>query len=147
VELHETILIGRSRETVFDAWARIDRAGRHHPAVVARKRLTDGSVGAGTRYRAVDRWPLREVAYTVEITAFERPGRIAATWSNPLSGGWDAIFEPHGERTEMRFHATVNPTGLDGLPLRLFLPWYRRQVRAFLDSFRRQLEAEPRQPL
>ena len=143
MELNETVLIERPPEIVFEAWSHIESAGRHSPAVIERTRLTEGPVARGTRFRAVDQWPLRTVAYTVEITAFERPERIAATWSNPLSGGWDAIFEPRGEGTELRFHATVNPAGLGGLPLRLLLPWYRRQVRAFLVSFRQQLEAEP----
>ena len=79
--------------------------------------------------------------YTVELTVFERPERIAATWSNPLSGGWDAIFEPHGRGTELRFHATLHPSGIHGLALRLLWPWYRRQVRRFLESFRQRVES------
>jgi uncharacterized protein YndB with AHSA1/START domain len=140
VELNEAILVERPPTEVFDAWARIDRAGRHVPAIIERTRLTDGPIGPGARFRAVDRWPGLDVAYTVEITAFERPERIAATWSNPLSGGWDAIFEPRTGGTEVHFHATLHPSGIHGLALRLLWPWYLRQVRTFLETFRASLE-------
>ena len=144
MELNEIVHVRRPVTAVFEAWSHIESAGRHSPAVVERTKLTEGPVARGTRFRAVDRWPGRLVSYTVEITAFERPERIAATWSDPLSGGWDALFEPREGGTELRFHATVNPSGLGGLPLRLLLPWYRRQVRAFLQAFRESLEAETR---
>lgn len=140
MELTETIRVARPAEEVFDAWARIDRASRYNPAVVERRKLTDGAVGKGSRFRAVDRWPGRDVTYYVEITAYERPERIAATWSDPISGGWDAIFQRVGEGTEMRLHATLNPSGLTGSMIRLLMPWYRRQARAFLETFRDELE-------
>ena len=141
MELNETIRVERPPQAVFDAWARIDRATRHNPSVVERAKLTEGPIGAGTRFAAVDRWPGLDVRYTVELTVFERPERIAAIWSNPLSGGWDAIFEPRGDGTEMRFHATLQPAGVHGLALRLLWPWYRRQVRVFLETFRDSVES------
>ncbi len=125
VELNETITIGRPPQAVFDAWARVDLAAQHHPAVLEHTPLTAGPIGVGTRFGAVDHWPGRDVRYTVEITAFVRPERIAAVWSDPLSGGWDAIFEPVPGGTELRFHATANPSGVRNLPLRLLLRWYR----------------------
>ena len=143
MELKESVLIGRPVEEVFEAWAQVDRASHWDPASIDRHQLGDGAVGKGSRFRAVDRWPLGEVEYTIEITAFERPERIAATWSDPMSGGWDAIFEQHGEATEMRYHATLSPSGLTGLWMRLLKPWYRRQVHAFLESFRDDLGREP----
>jgi uncharacterized protein YndB with AHSA1/START domain len=141
MELSETLLVARAPAQVFDAWARIDRATRHDSAVLERTKLTEGPIGKGTRFRARDRWPGLDVRYTVELTVFERPDRIAATWSNPLSGGWDAIFEPRDGATELRFHATLQPSGIHGLALRLLWPWYRRKVRRFLESFRRSVES------
>ena len=140
MELNETILIERAPAEVFEAWARIDRAASLSPAIVERTKLTEGAIGKGTRFTAVDRWPGLDVRYTVELTVYERPERMAAIWSDPLSGGWDAIIEQRGGGTEMRFHATLHPAGLHGLALRLLWPWYRRQVRAFLESFRESVE-------
>ena len=96
MELNETVRVERPPQDVFDAWVRIDRATRHSPAVVERTKLTEGPIGKGMRFRAVDRWPGMDVGYTVEVTVFDRPERIAAIWSDPLSGGWDAIFEERG---------------------------------------------------
>ena len=141
MELNETIRVERPRAEVFDAWARIDRAGRHNPAVIERTKLTEGPISKGSRFRAVDRWPGFDVRYTVELTAFLRPERVAATWSDPLSGGWDAIFEERDGGTELRFHATLHPSGPAGLALRLLWPWYRRQARRFLETFRDSVEA------
>ena len=141
MELNETITVARPPAVVFEAWSRVDRAARYSPAVVERTKLTEGPIGRGSRFRAVDRWPGLDVSYTVELTVFQAPERVAATWSNPLSGGWDAIFEPRDGGTEMRFHATLHPSGIHGLALRLLWPWYRRQVRRFLEDFRASVES------
>ncbi len=144
MELSGHIRIERPRDEVFAAWASLDRAPEYAAAVVARRKLTPGAVGKGTRFQAADRWPGRTVFFSVEITAFEPPGRIAATWSEPLSGGWDAIFEAvdeAGRTTQMHFHATLAPSGLLGLLLPRLRPWVHRQTRGFLREFKAWVES------
>lgn len=141
MELSEHIRIERPRDEVFAAWASLDRAPEYAAAVVERRKLTPGPIGKGTRFQAADRWPGRTVAFSVEITAFEPPERIAATWSDPMSGGWDAIFEEVDGGTEMHFHATFSPSGLLGLLMPLLRPWVHRQTRVLLRDFKVWLES------
>ena len=136
MELTETISIKAPASEVFDAWAQLERAHEYADSVVERRRLDGGPVGVGARYQAIDRWPGGDVTFTVHITAFERPLRIAATWSDPVGGGWDAIFIEAGGRTEFTAAWTLQPTGPRGLLLPLRLPLVRRAARRFLTGFR-----------
>ncbi len=74
------------------------------------------------------------------MTVFEPPDRIAATWSDPLSGGFDVIFEPFGATTELHYHAAFSPSGPAGIWLRLLGPWCRREAQRTLLAFRDTLE-------
>jgi uncharacterized protein YndB with AHSA1/START domain len=141
VQLSEVIRIERPIEEVFDAWAALDRAVEYRPGALERRLLGASPVAKGSRLIAVDRWPGIDVHYRTEVTAFERPGRIAATWSEPLSGGWDAIFEWHAGATELRLETALSPSGLVGLEMALLRPWYRRRERASLEAFRTWLES------
>lgn len=141
MELTESIRIAAPVTRVFDAWAQLERAGEYRSAVVERRRLTAGPVGNGSRFRAVDRWPGSETAYIVEITAFDRPERIAATMSDPVGGGWDAIFVTVAEVTELTFACTLQPSGLRGLLLPLLAPLLRREARQALVGFRDWVES------
>lgn len=141
MEVSEHIRIDRPRDEVFAAWASLDRAGEYAESVVTRRKLTPGAIGKGTRFQAADRWPGRTVEFSVEITAFEPPERIAATCSDPMAGGWDAIFDEAGGGTEMHFHATLAPGGLLGLLMPLLRPWVDRQTRGFLRDFKVWLES------
>ena len=141
MELTETISVKAPASEVFDAWAQLERAHEYADAVVERRRLDGGPVGVGARYHAVDRWPGGDVTFTVRITAYERPLRIAATWSDPVGGGWDAIFIETGDATEFTFAWTLQPTGLRGLVLPLLRPLVRREARRFLAGFREWIES------
>jgi uncharacterized protein YndB with AHSA1/START domain len=142
VELSEIIRIERPIEEVFDAWAALDRAIEYRPGALKRRLMGEPPVEVGSRLLAVDRWPGFDVHYRIEVTAFERPGRIAATWSEPLSGGWDAIFEWHDGATELRLETALSPSGLVGLAMPLLGPWYRRRGGAARAACRTWLESE-----
>ena len=141
MELSGTVRIARPLGQVFEAWVDLERAAEYADFVVERRRLTDGPIGRGTRFAAVDRIPGRDIRYTIEIVAFEPRDRVAATWSDPLSGGWDAVFEAVPEGTELRFDACLDPGGLPGLLLPLLKPWAVRRTARTLARFRDWLEA------
>jgi len=70
MRLTATTRVDRSVNEVFALWADLTRSPEYSAASVERRKLTDGPVGVGTRYHAVDRWPGRTVQFTVEVTAF-----------------------------------------------------------------------------
>ena len=141
MDLTERIDIRAPAGDVFDAWVQLERAHEYAHSVVERRRLDGGRLGVGATYHAVDRWPGGEVAYTVRLTAFERPARVAATSSDPVGGGWDAIFLEAAGMTELTFAWTLHPTGLRGLVLPLLGPLVRREARRFLAGFREWVES------
>lgn len=135
----EVIHVRPPIEVVVDAWARQDRAAEYAPGVLQRRVVGDGPIGRESRIAAIDRWPGFEVSYDIEIAVLERH-RVAAILSEPLSGGWDAIFDVVDGRTEMRLEGTLNPGGALGLALPLLQPWLRRRWRATLAGFAEWVE-------
>ena len=128
-------------EQAYDGWADLERAHEHQAPTKERRKLTDGPVGAGTRFAAVDRWPGRDVAFEMEITEYDRPVTIAAEWFEPMSGSWRATFSSVDDSTtRMDFTATIEPGGLMGLMAPLMRPWARRQLATGLESCARWVE-------
>lgn len=140
MEFSEVVRIDRPIDDVFEAWLRLDRAVEYAPGVLDRSALDDRPLGKGSRLAAVDRWPGFALAYQVELTAVERPARIAATLSEPLSGGWDAIFERADGVTELRLEVTLDPGPPLGLAFPLLRPWVRRRWHETVAGFGRWLE-------
>jgi uncharacterized protein YndB with AHSA1/START domain len=136
VKLNATTIVARPPDKVFALWADLARSPEYSAATVERHKLTEGPIGVGTRYHAVDRWPGRTVAFTVEVTAFEPPRRMVASWSEPMAGGWEARFAPADGGTELTFTTRMEPSGLMGLLAPLMRPWAARQLRQFMADFR-----------
>lgn len=136
--------VNRSPEELFALWADLERSTEYSAATVERRKLTPGPIGVGTRYHAIDRWPGRTVAFTVEITAYEPPRRMAASWSGPMAGGWDVSFRALDGGTEVEFTPVMEPSGVIGLLAPLMRPWAARQLRRFMIDFRRWAEVQPR---
>lgn len=140
MRLKQAVTVMVPIERVFDGWADLERSPEHQKPTIERTRLTDGDLGRGTRYRAVDQWPGRKVTFEMEITEYTRPSLIAARWDEPMSGSWAARFIEDGAGTRMEFETTIEPTGLMGLLEPLMRPWARRTLATGLDSFRRWVE-------
>ena len=142
MELATSITIDRPVSDVFAYWADLERAPEWAAPVIERRKLTEGPVGVGTQYRAVDQFPGRKVEFTVEITAFEPNRLMAASWHEPMEGGWEARFEESNGGTRITMHAEMNPSG--GV-MKLLFPlmggWVKRAMQKDLDAFRARLES------
>jgi hypothetical protein len=108
---------------------------------VERRKLTDGPVGIGTRYLAVDHCPGRLVELEMEISEFDRPSRRAARWSEPMSGEWHASLEQARGSTRMAFRTVIEPSGLLGVRAPPMSRWARRELRRGLASFKHWVES------
>ncbi len=141
MRLESAITIDAPLERVFDCWAALDRAPEHQKPTIERTKLTEGPVGTGTRYRAVDQWPGRKVRFEMEVTSFDRPARIAARWDEPMRGSWDTRFRRDGDATVMEFVTTIEPSGVMGLLAPLMKPWAGRQLQSGMASFKAWVES------
>jgi uncharacterized protein YndB with AHSA1/START domain len=140
VRLSRSVAVDAPIERVFDCWAALERSPEHQKPTIDRTKLTDGPVGEGTRYSAVDQWPGRKVSFEMEITGFRRPSMISARWDEPMNGSWVATFRVDGGITVMDFETTIEPGGIMGLLAPLMKPWAGRQLAHGLDSFARWVE-------
>lgn len=142
MHVSEVIRVARPIDEVFDAWLRFDQAGEYAPGVLDRRVIDGGTIGKGSRIAAVDRWPGYDLAYSFEVTVVQPHERVAATFGEPLSGGWDAIFDDTDGVTELRLEVTLSPGGVLGLAMPLLHPWARRRWRATMLGFSRWVEAK-----
>ena len=143
MELHASVFIARPVDVVFARWSEAERYPDWFGMCIERRKLTEGPMGVGSKYLAVDRLPPgRRVESTLEIVAFEPNQRMAATLSAPINVSWDARFEETDGGTRMTFETTAQLSGRRGLLVPLLKVWANRQVRTGLNRFRESLEAE-----
>ena len=139
MELESVTVIGRSIEDVFNGWSQIERFAEWWDPVIERRKLTDGPVGIGTKYHAVDKVPGRRLESTLEITAYEPHHLIAGRLTGAVNGTWEATFEETDSGTRMTLHTVANLTGVMGLFGWLLSGWAKRIDRKALDRFRASL--------
>ena len=142
MKLDTEIAIDRPVHEVFSYWADLERSPEWSAPVIERRKLTPGPVGVGTRCHAIDRFPGRRIEFDLEIAAFEPDRLMAATWFEPMSGGWEARFTESGSGTRLAMQAEMNPSRV----LRLLSPimglWAKRQMRKDLALFKERLERD-----
>ena len=140
MQLALAVEIERPVSEVFAYWADLERASEWAAPVIERRKLTDGAVGVGTRFRAVDRFPGQRVEFDLEITAYEPDEHMSAVWSKPMEGGWDATFTEIERGTRLTMQAEMRPSGLMRLLSPIMGPWAKRQMRKDLQAFKQRLE-------
>jgi uncharacterized protein YndB with AHSA1/START domain len=142
VEVSGEVVVDKPVDEVFRLFSDLEQSHYYSAPVIERTKITDGPIGVGTRYRARDKWPGREVEFTVEITEHSPPTGLAASWSTPMEGGWRAEFSGSGSGTRLSFTAMMKPSGLMGLLTPVLRPWAGRQTRAFLSQFKAWAESQ-----
>lgn len=142
VRVHGTLDIERAREDVFDTVA--DERNRYDPNVLHAEQLTDGPVGAGTRFRSVVRGRRAPVETVVTITGYDRPRRLRTTTAaRGVEIASDLAFAAMPDGTRVSWSCDVRPHGA----LRLLGPLLgivaRRQTTAVWEALRTTLERRP----
>ncbi len=154
------IVINRPIDAVFDFVADERNEALYNPELLHSDKLTDGPVGEGTRFYATHTSPRfhaihhaphlstslkslrRPVVMVVDITAFDRPYRMASkttmSWSE-VEG--ELAFEPVGAATRVRWTWDVHPRSLANLSTPVLGLFGRRSERACWRSLKRRLES------
>jgi hypothetical protein len=83
------LVIHRPVDEVFDVVADECNVPGYNPGIRRAEKLSPGSIGRGTRFRAEAVTLGRTVGMTIEYTAYERPGGWGrpSTWRPPISSG------------------------------------------------------------
>lgn len=144
MQLESSVLVDRPIAEVFAAWADLERASEWAAPVVERRKLSDGSVGVGSRFHAIDQFPGRRVEFDLEVTEFEPESRMAARWFEPMEGGWEATFSESDGATRLDLKAEMTPSrGIFKLLFPLMAGWVRRAIAKDLAAFKGFVESDP----
>jgi len=113
VRIDGEVVIDRPVEVVFDFVADGRNEPAYNPALSGVDKLAPGPVGAGTRFQAVSRALGRSVGMAIELTEFERPGRLSSlTRMDAMDVEGTLTFEPVGTGTRMRWVWDLHPRGV-----------------------------------
>jgi len=127
VHVDGEIVINRPVEEVFDFVADERNEPRYNPRMRTAEQTTAGPIGVGTRFRAVTVSMGRPVEMIIELTGYERPGRLASvTHMSSMNLAGALTFDPVAGGTRMRWSWELQPRGI----LRLLSPLVARIGRS-----------------
>ena len=147
MELTNTVTIDRPIDSVFAAWSELHRIPEWYEGSLERRKITDGPIGVGTKYHAIDKVPPgRTMEGTLEVTAFEPNRYLAVTLSAPYNSEWEVTLEDvDGAATVMTMHIDARMSGLQGLFAPLLRGWAQRTNQKGLDNFKASMERPTRE--
>src|SRR4029450_10022058 len=137
-----TITIKRRPDEVFAFLAHLENVPRWNYAIAETRKITDGPVGVGYRYRQTRTIPTRsEEAFA--ITEFE-PVRILSIGGGlgPFDGEVRYLLEPLGNATVPPNTTPLPPSGPLRLVAPLAAPRVKAAVAANLDTLKQILETD-----
>lgn len=133
------VSISSTPEAVYDYCIDMRNELEWNPNVKAIEKLTEGPVGAGTKFRA--KWKPSGEAI-VECTHSDRPRRWRCVSKGPLSVIFDGSVEPTAGGAILKVRFDAKPSGM----MRLFFPVMkrilRRQERANMQRIKLALESK-----
>ena len=137
------IVINRPLEEVFDFVADERNEPCYNPRLRHVEQISDGPIGAGTRFRAETRMLGRTVPMLIEFKIYERPRRLGSTTHLSTMDIQGALtFDPIPAGTRMRWSWTVKPRGIFRLFTPLIVRMGQRQEQEIWTSLKQLLERQ-----
>ncbi len=133
--------IERPVEVVFDVLADQRNEPRYNPRMTSSIKLTDGPIGAGTRFEATVVGRGKPLPVTIEYTQFERPRVIASrsVMAGAVAQG-QLRCDPISAGTRLSWDWTVTVAGPAKLAGPLITVIGRRQERSIWTGLKHHLE-------
>lgn len=142
MELTNAVVVDRPVPEVFEAWSELERIPEWYVDSIERRKTSEGPIGVGTTYHAVDKVPPgRRIEGTLEVTRYEPNALMAATLSDPYNAEWDVTFEDVEGSTLMTMRVVANFSGIQGLLAPLMTGWGGRVQQRGLDAFKADVES------
>lgn len=140
------VLIQRAVEEVFDFVADETTEPTYNRNMIRSEKITEGPIGAGTRFRATIRNRRRPIGMDIEYTGFDRPRQIASTTCMAAADFTGTLtFTPTPAGTRLRWSWEARPKGAARLLTPVFAPIGARQERRMWTALRDHLEASSRE--
>ena len=142
MEITNRVVIDRPMPDVFAAWSELERIPEWYVDSIERRKMSEGPVGVGTTYHAVDKVPPgRRVEGTLEVTRFEPPSLMSASLSAPYNATWEVTFDEVEGSTRMTMHVVADLSGIQALAAPLVSRWADRVQQRGLEAFKTDLES------
>lgn len=143
VHIRGEIIISRPVDVVFDFVADERNEPRYNPRLLRAEKTSDGPIGPGTQFRAETTNMGRAVEMVVEITTYERPGRLASsTHLSAMDIDGTLTFESVPGGTRMAWSWDVKPHGFSKLISPLIARMGQRQEKAIRTNLKHLLEGQ-----
>jgi hypothetical protein len=140
--IEREIVINRPIEEVFDFMADGRNEPHYNPHMLRAEQMPTGPIGRGTQFRTELTTNGRSMEMIYEITAYERPYRLAArTIKGPIDVQGTETFAPVPAGTRMRWVWEMEPHGVFKLMSPLIARGSRQNLGALLATIKRLLEA------
>jgi len=143
------IVIHRPIEVVFDFVADGRNEPQYNPDSLHTEQLTEDALGRGTQYRSAGRMMGRQIEVVYELTAYERPHRLALRLIQPppmmaLQG--TQTFGALPEGTQIQWRYDVMPRGAGKLMSPLIARMFGQRLDRTLRNLKHVLETSEATP-
>ena len=126
--IDKEFVIEQPVDLVFSHMADIEKRPDWVEPAQSRERMTEGAVGVGTQFRAVDQYPGKRAHFTHEITAYEPNRVLSESWDGPMGGTSETRFVDEGGSTRVHMHIEMKPSGMLRILAPLMKPWAQRAI-------------------
>jgi uncharacterized protein YndB with AHSA1/START domain len=141
LKFQNTITIARSPAEVFAYLADFERIPTWNYAIAETRKVSDGPVGVGTRYRQVRTVPRRSEE-SFEVTELEPEARLAIEGTfGPFPGRFTYLLEPVPGGTRVTNVVDLQPSGVARLVGGLATSGVRSAVLANLEKLKALLDS------
>jgi hypothetical protein len=133
-----------SQEEAFAYMAAFEHASEWDPSVRESRRLDDGELSTGTRFRIVSHFAGRDVPLVFEIVRYEPPRLVVLEARDPSFSARDEIaVEPAGAGSVVSYDATLDVRGVRRLLEPAMQATFARSGRAAETGLRDRLNPRP----
>lgn len=141
MKLTNSVIVERRVPEVFAAWSELERIPDWYEGSLERRKTSEGPIGVGTTYHAVDKVPPgRRVEGTLTVTKYEPERLIEAELSEPYNTTWQTTFEDVDGSTLMSMYVEADPAGVPKLLAPLVLSWANKVQQRGLEGFKADVE-------
>lgn len=143
--IHESIVIARPQEIVFEFSSNPENVTRYSPSIVRYEPVDDGPLGESSRVEGSIKVAGKRIDFVEEIVEFDPPRRFSArTIESPIPFRVTIWSDPVNDGTLLEWLTEADQFGgfFGKLAEPVVVGMYRRELKADLDRLKKLIETE-----
>ncbi|MCH2190139.1 MAG: SDR family NAD(P)-dependent oxidoreductase [Gammaproteobacteria bacterium] len=147
LKMVEEFEVNRSAEEVFDYIVDFSRIAEWDPTVTDSRKVSDGSVGQGTKFEVMYSLGLRNIPIYYTIDSYQAPNTAVLTGKAKSFTAIDSLtIEPTSSGAHVKWQADIVLNGTASLIAPLFKGHIRKMGSVSIESLRKALEDNEKSP-